>query len=58
MVCSEDLLVTRLEPGNADLEALPPFPAFQARQSKSDMGSQALAWEPVKQSTVNSLKAK
>jgi hypothetical protein len=39
--------ITRLQAGNAEREALPTFPSSPARQSKSDMGSQAGAWEPV-----------
>ena len=43
------LLVTRLEPGNVDPEALPPFLFSLFDEAEPpDIGSQAGAWEPVK----------
>jgi hypothetical protein len=47
--CWEPLLVTRLQPGNADPEALPQFLFSPSEAEPLDMGFQASAWEPVNQ---------
>jgi hypothetical protein len=46
------LLVTRLEPGNADPEALPPF---SGRGRASRYGFPGRSWEPVKSESVAEL---
>jgi hypothetical protein len=48
------LLVTRLEPGNADPEALPPF---SGRGRASRYGFPGRSWEPVKAEPRNQLTA-
>jgi hypothetical protein len=46
------LLVTRLEPGKADPEALPPF---SGRGRASRYGFPGRSWEPVKSESVTEL---
>jgi hypothetical protein len=46
------LLVTRLYPGNADPEALPPIFLKTREAEPVDIGSQALAWEPVEKNIL------